>query len=58
MLADTAVAIHPDDDRYKPLRGKFVVHPFHPLRKIPIITDSVLVDKSFRHWGCQGHTSS
>eukprot|EP01111_Echinosteliopsis_oligospora_P002183 TRINITY_DN1317_c0_g1_i3.p1 TRINITY_DN1317_c0_g1~~TRINITY_DN1317_c0_g1_i3.p1 ORF type:complete len:792 (-),score=272.76 TRINITY_DN1317_c0_g1_i3:680-2908(-) len=46
MLADTAVAIHPDDPRYKHLHGKFVVHPFHQT-KIPIVLDSVLVDMSF-----------
>lgn len=46
MLGDTAVAVHPDDPRYKHLHGKFVIHPFVD-RKIPIITDSVLVDMSF-----------
>ena len=28
MLGDTAVAVHPDDPRYKHLHGKHVVHPF------------------------------
>jgi len=46
MLGDTAVAIHPDDERYKHLHGKFVIHPFSG-RKIPIITDGELVDMSF-----------
>lgn len=46
MLGDTAVAIHPDDERYKQYHGKFVVHPFSG-RKIPIITDAQLVDMSF-----------
>lgn len=46
MLGDTAVAVHPDDARYKHLHGKYVVHPFSG-RKIPIITDSVLVDMNF-----------
>jgi len=46
MLGDTAVAIHPDDPRYKHLHGKYVIHPFNN-RRIPIITDSVLVDMSF-----------
>eukprot|EP01114_Cavostelium_apophysatum_P004351 TRINITY_DN1456_c0_g1_i1.p1 TRINITY_DN1456_c0_g1~~TRINITY_DN1456_c0_g1_i1.p1 ORF type:complete len:1062 (+),score=371.97 TRINITY_DN1456_c0_g1_i1:313-3498(+) len=46
MLADTAVAVHPNDTRYKHLHGKFLVHPFHD-RKIPIVTDDVLVDMSF-----------
>ncbi len=46
MLGDTAVAVHPDDPRYKHLHGKFVVHPFVE-RRIPIITDAELVDMSF-----------
>jgi len=46
MLGDTAVAIHPEDDRYKHLHGKHVIHPFNG-RRIPIITDSELVDMSF-----------
>ncbi|KAK7019766.1 hypothetical protein SK128_026260, partial [Halocaridina rubra] len=38
MLGDTAVMVHPDDDRYKHLHGKFL---FHPFRKdtIPLIAD-------------------
>ncbi|EMD35801.1 hypothetical protein CERSUDRAFT_84897 [Gelatoporia subvermispora B] len=46
MLGDTAIAVHPDDPRYKHLHGKFAVHPFLD-RKIPIITDSIVVDMSF-----------
>ena len=46
MLGDTAVAIHPEDERYKHLHGKFVVHPFNG-RKIPIVLDPVLVDMTF-----------
>lgn len=46
MLGDSAVAVHPDDTRYTHLHGKFLQHPFTD-RKIPIITDSVLVDMSF-----------
>jgi valyl-tRNA synthetase len=46
MLGDTAVAIHPDDRRYQHLHGKFVVHPFTG-RRIPIVTDAVLVDMAF-----------
>ena len=38
MLGDTAVAVHPDDDRYKQLHGKFVQHPLLD-RKIPIVAD-------------------
>jgi valyl-tRNA synthetase len=42
MLGDSAVAIHPDDERYKKFHGKYV---FHPYRKVPlpIILDSELV---------------
>ncbi|NUP12603.1 MAG: valine--tRNA ligase [Polyangiaceae bacterium] len=46
MLGDTAVAVHPDDPRYKHLHGKFLDHPFVN-RKIPIITDAELVDMTF-----------
>jgi valyl-tRNA synthetase len=46
MLGDTAVAVHPDDERYRHLHGKFVKHPFVD-RKIPIITDAELVDMAF-----------
>jgi valyl-tRNA synthetase len=46
MLGDTAVAVHPDDERYKSLHGKYVIHPFNG-RRIPIITDKVLVDPNF-----------
>lgn len=43
MLGDTAVAIHPDDERYKHLHGKFVVHPVDG-RKLPIVCDAETVD--------------
>lgn len=46
MLGDSAVAVHPEDPRYKHLHGKFLVHPFLP-RRIPIITDGELVDMNF-----------
>jgi len=46
MLGDTAVAVHPEDPRYKHLHGKFVIHPFNQ-RRIPIILDGDLVDMSF-----------
>lgn len=38
MLGDTAVAIHPEDPRYKHLHGKYVIHPLLE-RKIPIVCD-------------------
>ncbi len=46
MLGDTAVAVHPDDPRYKHLHGKTLKHPFVD-REIPIITDDILVDMEF-----------
>jgi valyl-tRNA synthetase len=46
MLGDTAVAVHPDDPRYRHLHGKRVRHPFVD-REIPIVTDAVLVDMAF-----------
>ncbi|XP_075649349.1 valine--tRNA ligase, mitochondrial 1-like [Castanea sativa] len=46
MLGDTAIAIHPDDPRYKHLHGKFAIHPFNG-RKLPIICDAILVDPKF-----------
>lgn len=46
MLGDTAIAIHPDDTRYKHLHGKYAVHPFNG-RKLPIICDGILVDPNF-----------
>jgi len=38
MLGDTAVAVHPDDDRYKAMVGKMIAHPITG-RQIPIIAD-------------------
>ncbi|MGB1087008.1 MAG: valine--tRNA ligase [Alphaproteobacteria bacterium] len=39
MLGDTAVAVHPDDERYKALVGKMVMLPLAN-REIPIVADS------------------
>ncbi|MBN2413664.1 valine--tRNA ligase [candidate division KSB1 bacterium] len=38
MLGDTAVAVHPDDERYKDLVGKILILPLMN-REIPIIAD-------------------
>ncbi|KAF9429607.1 AP-1 adaptor complex sigma subunit Aps1 [Podila epigama] len=46
MIGDTAVAIHPKDERYKHLHGKYVIHPFSG-RRIPIILDDIVVDMAF-----------
>jgi valyl-tRNA synthetase len=43
MLGDTAVAVHPNDERYKHLIGKTVTIPLNG-REIPIIADGLLVD--------------
>ncbi|KAF0959147.1 valine--tRNA ligase [Rhodococcus sp. T7] len=45
MLGDTAVAVHPDDERYKHLIGTTLEHPFTG-RDIPIIADEY-VDPEF-----------
>jgi valyl-tRNA synthetase len=46
MLGDTAIAVHPEDPRYLALHGRFALHPFVN-RKVPIVTDAVLVDPKF-----------
>ena len=45
MLGDTGVAVHPDDDRYKPLVGKTALLPIVG-REIPIVADAA-VDPEF-----------
>ena len=45
MLGDTAVAVHPDDERYQSLIGGFIELPLVG-RKIPVIADSY-VDQEF-----------
>ncbi len=45
MLGDTAVAVHPDDDRYRELVGKRVVLPVIG-RELPVIADA-FVDPAF-----------
>mmetsp|Transcript_50255 Transcript_50255/g.108900 ORF Transcript_50255/g.108900 Transcript_50255/m.108900 type:complete len:1012 (-) Transcript_50255:422-3457(-) len=47
MLGDVAVAVHPDDPRYKHLHGRHFVHPFVEGRKLKLITDATLVDMNF-----------
>jgi len=46
MLGDTAVAVHPDDERYRALVGKHVKHPITD-REFPIVADAILVDPKF-----------
>lgn len=45
LMGDSAVAVHPEDDRYKHLIGKTVWRPF-PKAEIPIIGDEY-VDREF-----------
>ncbi|MBX5480294.1 MAG: valine--tRNA ligase [Myxococcaceae bacterium] len=46
MLGDTAVAVHPEDERYKDLIGRTVTLPLVN-REIPIIGDAELVNPEF-----------
>jgi len=46
MLGDTAVAVHPDDERYRHLLGKRIRHPFVE-RELDIVGDAELVDPEF-----------
>lgn len=45
ILADTAVAVNPEDERYRGLVGKYAILPLVN-RRIPVIADE-LVDKEF-----------
>ncbi len=45
ILADTAIAVHPDDERYRALVGKDAIVPFVE-RRVPIVADE-LVDPEF-----------
>lgn len=46
MIGDSAVAVHPDDERYKQFHGRKV---FTPVRNktIPIVCDAICVDMNF-----------
>ncbi|EPY49394.1 cytoplasmic valine-tRNA ligase Vrs1/Vas1 [Schizosaccharomyces cryophilus OY26] len=46
LLGDTAIAVHPQDPRYKHLHGKSVKHPFCN-RSLPIVCDDIAVDMEF-----------
>ncbi len=46
MLGDSAVAVHPEDERFSRYIGKTVELPLTG-RKIPIIGDAILVDREF-----------
>ena len=53
MLGDTAIAVHPDDERYKDLVGKMVLLPIVN-KEIPIVADSY-VDKEFGTGAVRSH---
>ncbi|HUS63294.1 MAG TPA: valine--tRNA ligase, partial [Kofleriaceae bacterium] len=46
LLGDTAVAVHPEDERFNKYIGKAVPLPLTG-REIPVIGDAVLVDREF-----------
>lgn len=50
MLGDTAVCVHPTDERYAQLVGREVLIPLNG-RRIPIIADALLADKE-KGTGC------
>ncbi|KAM3911774.1 valine--tRNA ligase, mitochondrial isoform 2-T2 [Leptodactylus fuscus] len=41
MLGDTAVAVHPDDPRYRKFQGKNLLHPFTG-RLLPVVTHQLV----------------
>lgn len=45
IMGDTAIAVHPEDERYLDLHGKHVWRPF-PREQIPVITDEA-IDREF-----------
>jgi valyl-tRNA synthetase len=47
MLGDVAVAVHPEDERYKAFHGKTLKHPFVHDRVVTVIADGELVDMKF-----------
>ena len=53
ILADVAVAVHPDDERYSAAVGREVVVPFVE-RRVPVIADE-RVEPGVRHRRAQGH---
>lgn len=46
IMGDTALAVHPNDERYKKFIGKTLKVPFVN-REIPVIADALLVDMEF-----------
>lgn len=46
ILGDSGIAVHPQDDRYRNLVGKFAQHPIMPDRKLKIVADEY-VEREF-----------
>ncbi|UCF67750.1 MAG: valine--tRNA ligase [Acidobacteriota bacterium] len=44
MLGDTAIAVHPEDERYRAMIGRRVLHPFFPERDVRVVGDAELAD--------------
>jgi valyl-tRNA synthetase len=53
LLGDTAVAVHPDDERYRDLIGRHALLPFLG-RRLPIVADEH-VERTVRHRGGEDH---
>ena len=49
MLGDTAVAVHPNDERYAHLHGKHVCHPLDH-RELPIVCDEFVEQEFGTGW--------
>jgi valyl-tRNA synthetase len=49
--------VHPDDERYNDLIGKFAILPIAD-RRIPIVGDPILVDPEVRHGRREGHAGA
>ncbi len=56
MLGDTAIAVHPDDERYRDLVGKTLPHPFVD-RELIIVADAARRSR-IRHGRSQSHTGA
>lgn len=46
MLGDSGIAVHPQDDRYRHLVGKFAAHPITKDRRMRVVADEY-VDREF-----------
>jgi len=51
MLGDVAVAVHPDDERYKHLIGKSLEHPFIHDRELKI--SKLFLNSKVNSWRCR-----